>query len=170
MTPIHAIKTNNQITAPELRVVGAGGENLGIMSRDQALALAKEKGLDLIEIAPTAKPPVARIMSFDKFRYYEEKKFKKQRAQRKTQDLKQVQISMREAKNDLEMKINRVNEFLGRGDQVVVVMRLRGREKAHKDFARGKLEEFLKMISIEHQRMNEPRFMGNGFAVNIAKK
>jgi translation initiation factor IF-3 len=164
------LRTNNQITAPELRVVDDKGENLGVMPKEQAFTLAKERGLDLIEIAPSAKPPVAKIISFDKFRYQEEKKLKKQRAQQKGQDWKQVQISMRAARNDLEIRARQAEEFLERGDQVTVVMRMRGREKAHKDFARGKLEEFLKIINVEYQRMSEPKFGGNGFIIQIGKK
>ena len=164
------LKVNHLITAGELRVLSETGENLGILTKGEALKLAVEKGLDLIEISPNAKPPVARIMSFDKFRYEMEKKRKKERVGQKNYDLKQVQISVREAKHDLEMKAKRIDEFLAEGHPVVIAMVLRGREKANKDWALQKLDEFLKFISIEFQRNGSPRWGGRGFNLSIAKK
>jgi len=153
-----------------MMVVDEEGGNLGKMTKDAALKLAQEKGLDLIEIAPMAKPPVARIMSFDKFRYQQEKKFKKQRAQQKGQEMKQVQISIREAKHDLQMKADRVNEFLAEGHPVEILMTLRGREKANKDFAREKLANFIKMINPEHRVIMEPRVGGRGIGMQVIKR
>lgn len=141
------------------------------MSKADALSLAKEKELDLIEISPNANPPVARIMSFDKFRYEEEKKLKKQKAQQKGHDQKQVQISVRSAKNDLELKAARASDFLEKGHPVNVVMVLRGREKRNKDWAKQKLDEFLNdMITVEHKRLSEPRWGGRGMNIQIIKK
>jgi translation initiation factor IF-3 len=151
-------------------VIDEEGKSLGAMKKDEALALAKEKGLDLIEIAPMAKPPVARIMSFDKFRYQQEKKLKKQRAQQRGQEMKQVQISIKEASHDLEIKSERVNKFLSEGNQVEIVMVLRGREKANKDFAREKLANFIKMIDPEHRVIMEPKVGGRGINMQIVKK
>ena len=164
-------RINNQITARELRIIGEQGENLGIMPRDKALALARpEAGIDLIEIAPGAQPPVARLMSYDKFRYEEAKREKKERLAQKTGGLKKVQISARAAQNDLQIKLKQLEKFLAEGHQVEVNMRLRGREKGMKDWARGKLEEFLKMITVEYKRASEPRFGGYGMTILIAKK
>lgn len=151
-------------------VIDEEGTSLGKLAKEEAFKIAKEKGLDLIEIAPMAKPPVARIMSFDKFRYQQEKKFKKQRAQQKGQEMKQVQISIKEALHDLQMKAERVNKFLSEGNQVEIVMVLRGREKANKDFAREKLANFIKMIDPEHKVIMEPRVGGRGIGMHIVKK
>lgn len=140
------------------------------MSVKDALKLAKEKGLDLIEIAPHAKPPVARIMSFDKFRYQEEKKEKKKRLQKSGQKMKQIQISVREAIHDLERKAKKINEFLNDGHRVEIILTLRGREKANKDWARHKLDEFMKLITPDHKVVMEPRLLGRGFVVQIIKK
>ena len=129
------VKVNEKITALELRVIDETGNNLGVLPLQEALKLAKEKGLDLIEIAPTAKPPVAKIMNYDKYRYQETKKLKKQRAQQKIQELKQVRISARAAEHDLKIKADKVNEFLAEGDIVEIHLIMRGREKAHKDWA-----------------------------------
>lgn len=163
-------KVNQQITAPELRVIDEAGENLGTMPREAALKLAIDKGLDLIEIAATIVPPVAKIMSFDKFRYQKEKEAKKQRAAQKTTDLKQVQITIKSAKNDLDTRIKKIEEFAADGHKIEIVLKLFGREKANKDWARFKLEEFLKMIPFEFKIMAEPKFAGRGLMVQIIKK
>lgn len=151
-------------------VIDEEGKSLGQMSKDAALKAAKEKGLDLIEIAPMAKPPVARIMSFDKFRYAQEKKLKKQRAQQKGQEMKQVQVSIKEALHDLQVKAGRVNKFLSEGHQVEIVMVLRGREKANKDFAREKLRNFITMITPEHKVITDPKVGGRGINMQVAKR
>jgi len=170
ITPISKARINNQITAPELLVVDEDGQRLGVLPLKQALAEAKERDLDLIEVSPNAKPPVARIMSFDKHRYEEEKKLKKQRAKQRSQGMKQVQISVREAKHDLARKASLVNEFLSENNQVEVLLFLRGREKANKDFARKKLEEFLTIITPDHKILSPIQFAGRGFVVQLAQK
>jgi len=164
------IKTNEKITSPELRVIGEDGSNIGVLPLAEALKLAKEKGLDLIEIAPAAKPPVGKIMSYDKYRYQEEKKLKKQRAQQKIQEWKGVRISARAAEHDLQIKANKVNEFLNEGNVVEIQLTLRGREKANKDWARRKLLDFVKMIMPEHKVLLEPRYGMRGFNMQVVKK
>jgi len=151
-------------------VVNDANEGLGIMAISKAIDLAKEQGLDLIEIAPQATPPVVKIMSFDKFRYQKEKDDKKQQREQKSKDLKQVRISPRAAKNDLEIKIKRTEEFLEKGHRVEINLFLKGREKAHKDWGLKKMEEFLQMIKVPHQLAAPPRDAGRGYAVQIYKK
>lgn len=152
-------------------MIGEAGENLGVMSREEALALVKpESGIDLIEIAPSAKPPVVRLMSYDKFRYQQEKAEKKERLAQKTGGFKQIQISARAAKNDLEIKIQQLEKFLAEGHQVEIQMRLRGREKGNKDWAKKKLHEFLQMITTEYKLLSTEKFGGRGMLVQIAKK
>lgn len=142
------------------------------MPKEKALALVdKAAGIDLIEISPTAKPPVARLMSFDKYRYMQGKADKKARLARKTAELKQVQISIRAARNDLMIKVKQLEKFLGEGHPVDVVMRLRGREKYDKPRALAKLDEFLRMVTtVEYKKLGEPRFGGRGVMVPIARK
>ena len=153
-----------------MRVVDETGKNLGVMPREAALKLAQERGLDLIEIAPAAQPPVAKIINFDKFRYQKEKEIKKQKLAQKISELKQVRISSRAAKNDLEIKAKKVIEFLNEGHKVEILLQLKGREKYNKDWARYKLEEFLKMISVEYKITMEPRFGGQGLVMQIIKR
>lgn len=163
-------RVNNQITAAELRVVGETGENIGIMSREAALKLAEERGLDLIETVPMAKPPVAKIIGFDKFRFQKEKELKKQKSSQKTGELKGIRVSPRAAKNDLEIKARLAEKFLSKGNNVEIMFQLKGREKANKDWARQKLNEFLKTITIEYKVVSEPKFGGRGMTMQIAKK
>lgn len=140
------------------------------MERAEALRLAKEKGLDLIEIASTATPPVARIMSFDKFRYLKEKEEKKQRRAEKGKELKHVRITYRAAANDLQIRARQAEKFLEDGHKVEVMIALRGREKGNKEWGLKKLDEFLKTVAVPHQVTMPPRWGGRGFMTQIAKK
>ncbi len=164
------IRTNQQILAPEVRVIGAQGENLGVLPREQALDAAQAKGLDLIEIAPLAKPPVCRIMSFDKYRYLEAKREREERTKQKNLEPKQIQISIREARHDLNLKAKKIDAFLAARHPVVIVMTLRGREKGKQDFAREKLGEFMKLIATPYQVITELRPGGRGLVMQITKK
>jgi len=163
-------KINNKITAPELRVLDEQAQNLGVFSLEDAIKIAKEKKLDLIEIAPNAQPPVARIMSFDKFRYQKEKEERKQKNAQKGKELKTIRITPRSALNDLEIKAKKTEEFLEEGHRVEITLFLRGREKANKEWGLQKLESFLSLIKIPFQRSVEPKVGGRGFVMQINKK
>lgn len=142
------------------------GKSLGVLKFEDALRIADAKNVDLIEISPLAKPPVARIMNYDKFRYEESKKIKKQRIAKKNLELKQVQISGRIAENDLQVKAKRVNGFMAEGHPINIVLTLRGREKGNQQFAHEKLKQFLAVIS-PHRVISPPKFMGRGIQVQI---
>ncbi len=133
--------------------------------------MAQERHTDLIEIAPQAHPPVARLMSYDKYRYQKEKEEKKERrlAQKST-GIKQVQISARAAANDLLIKAKQAEKFMNEGHPVEIRVRLRGREKYNKPWAFHKLDEFLKMITIDHKMISEPKQGGFGITTQIVKK
>ena len=144
---------------------------MGVLKREEALALVRpDSGIDLIEIAPGAKPPVARLMSYDKYRYEEEKRERKERLAQKVAGLKQIQISPRAALNDLKTKLRQLEKFLAEGHQVEIQLRLRGREKYNKAWAHQKLEEFLGMIATAYKKLNEPKFGGRGLRIQIAKR
>jgi len=136
------------------------------MKRDEALKLAEERELDLILISPNAKPPVARVMDYDKYRYERSKELKKQKAQ-KAPDTKRVQISPRTAHNDLMVQLRKLEKFLTAGHRVEIQMTLRGREKGNKDWARTKLEEFMAMIETPHKVTGDVKFGGRGMLVQI---
>ena len=163
-------RINNQIVAPELRIVDETGQNLGLMTRDQALAAAKERGVDLVEISSVAKPPVAKLISFDKFRYQKEKEEKKQKAAQKSNELKQIRITPRAADNDLQVKLRKTEEFLKEGHKVEIGIFLRGREKGNKEWALNKLKNFLSLIQTPHHVTMTPRPGGRGFVTQVSKK
>ena len=164
-------RINYQITAAELRVIDPEGKNLGVLALSEALSLARDKfGLDLIEISPTAKPPVARIMSFDKYRYEAEKARKKERQLQKASGMKQVQISARAAHNDFLIKARQTDEFLNADHQIEINFRLRGREKKNRAWADERLKEFLGLIQVEYKVSSPPRFGGRGMSMQILKK
>lgn len=134
------------------------------------MRMAGEAGLDLIEISPNAKPPVARIMSYDKFRYLEEKAEKKEKQAQKSAGVKTVQISARAAEHDLAISAKKLDEFLAEGHQVEVQMRLRGREKGNKAWAEERLRHFLGLIQSEYRLMSQPKFGGRGMMAQVTKK
>ncbi|MDO8742983.1 MAG: translation initiation factor IF-3 [Candidatus Azambacteria bacterium] len=167
------LKINNQITAPELRVADETGQQIGIMSRDEALKLAQEKGLDLVEFAPMAKPPVARITDYGKYIYREEKEERKQKAKQKKDALKTIRISLNASSNDLKTKAEKTEEFLNEGIKVQVELVLKGRAKYQKvfsDLGKLKVEEFLKLIIAPVKIISELKKQPRGWNMTIVKQ
>ncbi|MBU0595247.1 translation initiation factor IF-3 [Candidatus Bipolaricaulota bacterium] len=123
------MRVNERIRVPEVRVIGADGENLGVLPTDQALAQAKEKGLDLVEVAPQANPPVCKIIDYGKFHYQQEKRDRKQKHRSK---LKEVKFTIKIGEHDFMTKLNRAKSFLTKGDVVRVSIFFRGREIVHR--------------------------------------
>lgn len=161
---------NEEILAPTLRVVDEHGQNLGVMSKEDALSKARSQGLDLIETVATVDPPIAKIISFDKFRYQEVKEEKKRREQTKTSGgLKQIQISGRSADNDLKIKAKQADKFLEEGDTVEIMLKLRGREKYNQDWSRQRLQLFLTFITVPHKITMPMRPGGRGLVMQIMK-
>lgn len=139
------------------------------MSRDAALRMAASQGLDLIEISPNASPPIAKITSFDKYRYEQEKLARKERRAQKSTGVKQIRITPRAAANDLAIRIRKLEEFLNEGHQVEIMMKLRGREKGNKEWAFQKMKEFLAKITVEYKTMSPPKAGGIGITAHIVK-
>lgn len=127
------VRLNEQIRAPELRVIGEEGQQLGVVSRSEALRLAAEAELDLVEISPNAKPPVAKIVDWGKFNYQRTKQQQKNKKAAKAQDLKQMRMGLKIGEHDLEVKLRKVTGFLEDGHKVKMTLFFRGRELAHKD-------------------------------------
>ena len=126
-------RLNDEITAPKLRVIGADGEQVGIVSRNEALTLAEEAGLDLVEIQPNAEPPVCRVMDFGKF-VFEQKKQKQQAKKKQRQiQVKEVKFRPGTGEGDYQVKLRNLIRFLTEGDKTKVTMRFRGREHAHRE-------------------------------------
>ena len=138
---------NEQVRDREVRVISSNGEQLGIMSSKEAMKLAREAELDLVKIAPNAKPPVCKIIDYGKYRYELARKEKEAKKKQKTIDVKEVRLSPNIDKNDLNTKINQARKFLTHGDKVKVTLRFRGRELAHVEQTKGILDEFAEKLS-----------------------
>lgn len=137
---------NEQIRDKEVRVIGADGEQAGIMSAKEAMQMARELELDLIKIAPTAKPPVCKIADYGKYRYEQARKEKEAKKKQKVIDIKEVRLSPNIDTNDLNTKINQARKFLTKGDKVKVTLRFRGRELAHVNQSKVILDDFAKEL------------------------
>ena len=131
---------NDRIRCPEIRLIGAEGENLGVLSPIRALELAEQAGLDLVEISPTAEPPVCKIMDFGKFKYETQKREAEARKKQKIIEIKEVKFRPNTDTHDYEVKMRSVTKFLENGDKVKVTLRFRGREMAHQNLGRELLE------------------------------
>ena len=138
---------NEQIRDKEIRLVGEDGEQLGIMSAKDALKMAKEAGLDLVKIAPTAKPPVCKIVDYGKYRYEQARREKEAKKKQKTTEVKEIQLSPNIDVNDLTTKANQARKFLEKGNKVKVALRFRGREMAHMATGKEVLDTFLEKVS-----------------------
>ena len=169
-TKYEKTKINQEIEAKELRVIDPDGNNLGIMSKEKALEIARSYNLDLVEIAPYSNPPVTKIINFDKWRYQKEKEERKNLKTQKAKELKQIQISPRIAKNDLLVKAKQAEKFLENGHKVEIDLKLRGRENINKDWALKKIEEFLNLITIQYKVTMELKKGGRGYIMQISKK
>ena len=151
---------NDDIRVPEVRCNVDGAESLGIISTNEAMDKANELGLDLVLIAPTAKPPVAKIMDYGKFKYQEEKKLKEQRKNQTKIELKEIKLSVKIADNDISYKIKHAREFLTAGKHVKFRVFLRGREMAHPEAAREVLLKVWPMVEDLGTMDKTPRLEG----------
>ena len=136
------LEINEEIRDKEIRVIGADGSQMGIMSAEQALKLAEEANLDLVKIAPTAVPPVCRVMDYGKYRFEQQKKEKENKKNQKVVETKEVRLSINIDTNDFNTKVNQANKFLKNGDKVKVSIRFRGREMAHSKLGLDVMERF----------------------------
>ena len=154
---------NDDIRATELRCNIDGGESLGIISFDEAMGKANELGQDLVLIAPDAKPPVAKIMDYGKFRYQEEKKLKEQRKNQVKIVVKEIKLSVKIAENDIAYKVKHAREFLEKGFHVKFRVFLRGREMAHPEAGKEVLLRVWPMVEDLGTMDKPPRFEGSYF-------
>lgn len=162
-------RLNNQIRAAELRVIDEDGKNLGILNTQEALRIARDKGADLIEISPTANPPVAKIMEYGKFLYQQKRKDKEGRKGQKS-ETKIIRFSVRTTGSDLAFRAGQVDKFLQKRYKVRIQMVLRGREKSLRDFANKRLENFLSLITESYKIEQEPKNFPMGTMMIINKK
>jgi len=154
------VMLNHDIRANEVRCLGDDGTQYGIISRNEALANAEELGLDLVLIAPDAKPPVCKIMDYGKFKYQEEKKKKEAKKKQKIIDVKEIKLSVKIADNDINYKIKHAREFIEAGKHVKFRVFLRGREMANPEAGKAVLERVWPMVEDIAVRDKPPIFEG----------
>ena len=161
---------NEQIRDKEVRVIGEDGEQLGIMSSRDAMKLAEEAGVDLVKIAPTAKPPVCRIVDYGKFRYEQTRKEKDAKKKQKVMEVKEIRLSPNIDTNDLNTKTNAARKFLSKGDKVKVTLRFRGREMAHMASSKHILDDFAEVLADIAEIDKAPKVEGRSMTMFLTQK
>ena len=161
---------NEQIRDKEVRLIGADGEQLGIMSAREAYKLAQEAELDLVKIAPGAKPPVCKIIDYGKYRYELARKEKEPRKKQKTVELKEVRLSPNIDTNDLNTKMNAARKFISKGNKVKVTLRFRGREMAHVQASKHILDDFAEALADIAVVEKAPKLEGRSMGMVLAEK
>ena len=164
------IRINREIRASQLRVIGAEGENLGVISTDEALRAAQNLGLDLIEISPNAVPPVAKIMDYGKFQYEQKKRESAARAKVKVSETKEVQIKVGTGENDMRLKAKKAAEWLAEGPRVRIELFLKGRYKGMEEaFLKTRLEKFMLLIPFAYKVAEPIARAPKGFAAILER-
>ncbi len=159
---------NERIRCPEIRLIGAEGENVGVVSPARAMDMAANAGLDLVEISPNATPPVCKIMDFGKFKYEQQKRESEARKKQKTIEIKEVKFRPGTDTNDYNVKMRNVFKFLENGDKVKITLRFRGREMAHQDLGRQLLERVAEDITEQGKVDNMPKMEGRQMVMMIS--
>lgn len=155
------IRKNEEIRAPKLRVIDEEGEQLGVLSRDEALIIARERELDLIEVSPTAEPPVCKIDDFGSFMFRKQKAEKKQKLASKKAPLKSIRFGIRISEHDLEVKISQARKFLEKNHPVRVLLQFKGREAMHADLGMEKMKQIEEGLADISKPESPPKRQGN---------
>ena len=153
-------KSNNRINSPEVQVIASNGENLGILNTNEAISMAKEEGLDLIEIAPNARPPVCKIIDIGKYKYDAQKKANQAKKKQKKIEVKEIKLRPVTETHDYQFKIKNAQKFISKGDKVKFTIRFKGRELQHSHLG----QELMDKIKVDMQEVGkvelDPRFDG----------
>lgn len=161
---------NEQIRDKEVRLIGPDGEQLGIVSSKEAQKIADEAGLDLVKIAPNAKPPVCKVIDYGKYRYELARKEKEAKKKQKTVELKEIRLTPNIEENDLNTKINAAKKFLEKGNKVKITLRFRGREMAHMNSSKHILDDFAESLSDVAVVEKAPKVEGRSIGMVLAEK
>ena len=164
------MRRNEMIRAREVRVIGAEGEQLGILPRNDAIAVAKEAGLDLVEVAAQAEPPVCRIMDYGKFRYEQQKKKQDARKRQTVVQIKEIKVRPKTDDHDYETKVRHIRRFIEEGDRCKVTVFFRGREIVHKDRGASILERVVQDTQDIAKVEQEPRAEGRTLQMLLVPK
>lgn len=169
-TTISDLMINEQIRDKEVRLIGEGGEQLGIMSARDALKMAEDAGLDLVKIAPAAKPPVCKIVDYGKYKYEQVRKEKEAKKKQRVIEIKEIRLSPNIDTNDLNTKINAARKFLTKGDRVKITLRFRGREMAHMNSSKHILDDFAESLSDISVVEKAPKVEGRSMTMFLTEK
>ena len=161
---------NEQIRDREVRLIGADGEQIGVVSSREAQKIADEAGLDLVKIAPNAKPPVCKVTDYGKYRYEMARKDKEAKKKQKTVELKEIRLSPNIDTNDLNTKMNAAKKFLAKGNKVKITLRFRGREMAHMSSSKHILDDFAENLSDIAVVEKAPKIEGRSIGMVLAEK
>ncbi len=161
---------NEQIKDKEVRLIGENGEQLGIMSAKEAMKLAEEAELDLVKIAPTAKPPVCKIVDYGKYKYEQMRREKEAKKKQKVIEIKEIRLSPNIDTNDLNTKISAAKKFLTKGDKVKVTLRFRGREMAHMNNSKHILDDFAEALKEVAVVEKAPKVEGRNMTMFLTEK
>ncbi len=167
---ISDLMINEQIRDREIRLIGVNGEQLGIMSAREAMKKAEEAELDLVKIAPTAKPPVCKIIDYGKYRYELARKEKEAKKKQKVVEVKEIRMSPNIESNDLNTKMNATKKFLEKGNKVKITLRFRGREMAHMQSSRHILDDFAKNLADVAVIEKAPKVEGRSISMVLTEK
>lgn len=167
---IKELQINEEIRDKEVRLVDDQGEQLGVVPTSRALDMAEEKRLDLVKIAPGAKPPVCKIMDYGKYKYEMEKKEKEARKKQKVINVKELRLTPSIESHDLNTKANRAKDFLQSGDRVKVSVRFRGREMGHTELGKEVLDEFVELVSEYGVVDKKPKMEGRSMVMFLSAK
>ncbi len=162
------MRVNREIRAPQVRLIGKDGKQVGVVTIDQAQTQAKQDGLDLVEISPNAKPPVCKVIDYGKFRYQMTKKERESKKAQHQAKLKEVKVKPNIDEHDLQVKIKRAREFIEKGNKVRVTCMFRGREMAHQELGQKVALRIAEELSDVAQTESPPKQMGRNFSLVLA--
>lgn len=163
-------RTNERIRIPEVRVVGAEGEMLGVMETREALKLARERELDLVEVNPKAFPPVCKIMDFGKFKYEEARKAREAKKKQTVVELHEIKLRPKTDDHDIDFKVRKIREFISYGDKVKITVRFRGREITHPEMAQKQLDRIIELVKDVCTVESSSRMEGRTMTVLLAPR
>ena len=167
---VKELQINEEIKDKEVRVIDSDGSSIGVISAKEALALADERELDLVKIAPNAKPPVCKIIDYGKYKYELARKEKEARKKQKTIEIKEVRLSPNIDVNDMNTKANAARKFISKGDRVKVTLRFRGREMAHMHASKHVLDDFAELLSDVATVEKAPKVEGRSMTMFLTEK
>ena len=164
------LRINNRIQVREVRLIDDKGDQRGIIPTSEALDLAREADMDLVEVSPNANPPVCKLLDYGKYKFEQEKRLKESRKKTKTVKLKEIRMQPRIEKHDLQFKTKHIKEFLAEGFKVKVTIRFRGRELAHTELGKDKLDQVLELLEDSYKIESPPKMEGRFMSMFLSSQ